>query len=622
MPLPIRARYTWLGAVVISLWLLLASRARGAEPERSESGSDDPSAEPQPSAPGHAAGWTSAEAFKEARAGLAASEAGDPGRCIAHDKRSLELQDHPRTRLHLSSCEAKSGHLLDALNDARRALEDGIREKDTALTRVARDQVELLLRRVPHVTFRPPSGVEHLTVTFDDRPVPTDSLTKRFSIDPGEHVVRAQGVQAGQGGIPLSFEDKYTVAEGQLLAVPLVLSSQAQYLTPGQLRCMVGAKTQEDVLKCLPQKSRPLVVKLDTSFAAYSDTTHVEVWTPGVDATVSSPTQGWNVGGNFLVDVVTAASPDIVSEASPPYHEQRYAGGLDGGYRLGRFGGQAQANYSSEPDYISRGAGLAFTADLNDKLITPRIAANYSHDSIGRGPNNFISTLDTTEIEAGLTLVLSPTSLLLLSMTAQIEVGDQSKPYRYVPIFDPGIAQYVPVGASVDLVNRTRLSVRPTEHLPTSRERYAAGARFAHRFSHATLRIEERLYADSWLLKATTTDARYVFDLTRQLEAWPHLRFNAQTAANFYRLAYAGSTDQATGQLVVPLFRTTDRELSPLVSITGGGGGHFSFSAQEAKTQYGMSIQADVMITKYFDALFVTQRAAVYGSLGFDVEFE
>lgn len=58
------------------------------------------------------------------------------------------------------------------------------------------------------------------------------------------------------------------------------------------------------------------------------------------------------------------------------------------------------------------------------------------------------------------------------------------------------------------------------------------------------------------------------------------------------------------------------------MSITGGGGGHFSFSAQEAKTQYGMSIQADVMITKYFDALFVTQRAAVYGSLGFDVEFE
>ena len=69
----------------------------------------------------------------------------------------------------------------------------------------------------------------------------------------------AEGTQAG---IPLSFDETYTVAEGQLLSVPLVLKSQAlEYLTPGQLRCMVGAKNQEDVLKCLPQNRKNLVVK-------------------------------------------------------------------------------------------------------------------------------------------------------------------------------------------------------------------------------------------------------------------------------------------------------------------------------------------------------------------------
>jgi hypothetical protein len=62
-------------------------------------------------------------------------------------------------------------------------------------------------------------------------------------------------------------------------------------------------------------------VKAGTQLSGYSDTTNVEVWSPEVDANVSSPTQGWNVGGHFLVDVVTAASPDIVSEASPPFHE-------------------------------------------------------------------------------------------------------------------------------------------------------------------------------------------------------------------------------------------------------------------------------------------------------------
>jgi len=566
-------------------------------------------------------GWDSIDAFKEASAGVASESAGRSNECVMHDKKSLDLEEQPRTRLHLSSCEAKLGRLLDALVDAQKSLEVGVKQRDGTLTRAARERVETLLRRVPHITFQPPLGVDDLEVTFDDRPVPVDTLTKRFSIDPGEHTVHAEGTQAG---IPLTFDETYTVAEGELLNVPLVLKSQAlEYLTPGQLRCMVGAKNQEDVLKCLPQKARPLVVKIGANLAGYSDTNHVEVWSPGLDATVSSPTQGWNVGGNFLVDVVSAASPDMVSEASPPYHEQRYAGGLNGGYKLGRFGAQAQVNYSSEPDYISRGAGLALTADLDEKLITPRIALNYGHDSIGRGPNNFISSLDTTEIEAGVTFVMSPTSLLLLSATAQIEVGDQSKPYRYVPLFDAvNVAPFVPVGASVALVNQVRLPYRPTEQLPTARDRYAVGARFAHRFSHSTLRLEQRLYTDSWLLRATTTDVRQVIDLSRRFEVWPHLRFNAQTGANFYQLAYGATPDPVTGLLRIPLYRSTDRELSPLVSVTGGAGTHVVLSPREAKTQYGFSFQVDVMYTKYFDALFITERTAIYGSFGFDAEID
>jgi hypothetical protein len=312
-----------------------------------------------------------------------------------------------------------------------------------------------------------------------------------------------------------------------------------------------------------------------------------------------------------------------VSEASPPFREQRYSGGLDGGYKLGPYAAQAQLNYSAEPDYISSGGGLAFTMDLNDKLITPRLGANYNHDRVGRGPDNFIGALDTTEIEGGVTLVLSPTSLLLLSATVQIEHGDESKPYRYVPMFDPvNVAPFILPGQSVDVVNRERLPFRPIEQLPTSRDRYAVGARFAHRFPGATLRIEQRFYTDSWSLKATTSDGRYVIDMGKRLELWPHARFNVQTGANFYQLAYSATVDPITNQLVVPLYRTTDRELSPLVSLTGGGGGHFVLSPGDAKTQYGISVQADVMFTKYFDSLFITQRTALYGTVGFDAEFE
>jgi hypothetical protein len=584
-------------------------------------GDTTPAPAPDAAASGHIPGWANADAFQEASAGLAADMAGKLSECIEHDKKSLELEEQPRSRLHLSSCEARSAHLLDALQDAQKALEDGIKKRDPAVTKIARERVEQLLRRVPHVTFQPSPGLEQLTVTFDERPVPTGALTKRFSIDPGDHTVHAEGLQ---NGIPLSLDEKYTVGEAQLLTVPLVLKSQApEYLTPGQLKCMLAAKNQDDVVKCLPQKTQNLVVKMGTQLSGYMDTTAVQVWSPEIDGTVSSPTQGWNVGGHLLVDVVSAASPDIVSEASPPYKEQRYSGGLTGGYKYQAYQAQAQANYSQEPDYISRGGGLALTAELNDKLITPRLGGNFNHDSIGRGPNNFISTLDTTEIEAGVTFVLSSTSLLLVSATGQFERGDQSKPYRYVPMFDPTlVAPYIQPGASVDEVNRLRLPFRPTEQLPTARDRYALGARFAHRFNGATLRVEQRLYNDSWNLKATTTDGRYVVDLGRHLLLWPHVRFNAQTGANFYQLAYSATLDQNTGQLVVPLYRTTDRELSPLVTLTGGGGGHYLLSAPDAKTQFGVSLQADVMFTKYFDSLFITQRTGIYGTIGFDLEFD
>ena len=42
---------------------------------------------------------------------------------------------------------------------------------------------------------------------------------------------------------------------------------------------------------------------------------------------------------------------------------------------------------------------------------------------------------------------------------------------------------------------------------------------------------------------------------------------NAQTGANFYKLAYGALVDPTQG-VTVPLFRTDDRELSPLSSVT------------------------------------------------------
>ena len=580
---------------------------------------DNALAQPEPTQAGRLPEW-----IQLASEGLKADLAGHLDECIEKDKKSLTIEEQPRTRLHLASCERRSGHLIDALRDTQKALEDGIKKRDTAVMRAARERVEELLGRIPHVTFVPPAGVADLAVTFDDRPVPSAALTKKFSIDPGKHTVHAEGTQ---GGVPLSFDDTYDVKDAELLTVTITLKSAAsEYLTPGQLKCMIQAKNQEEVVHCLPQNKKGLVVKAGYDMSAYTDTNSVNVVTPSVNLAISSPTAGWNIGGSFLFDVVTAASPDIVSEASPAFRDRRYAGILTGGYKPGIFGVQGSANVSIENDYQSFGGGVAFTADLRDKLLTPRVAYNYSHDIIlrtGTPASVFHHDLDTHEVELGVTTVLNATTLLSLNATGQFERGDQSKPYRYIPMFAPDIASRIPVGATIDLVNQYRLPMRPLEQLPTSRDRIAVGLRLAKRFSslNSTLRLDQRLYYDSWGIAATTTDARYVQDLGKRFRFWPHLRFNAQTGAAFYQMAYAALLN-ADGSLTVPLYRSDDRELGPLITLTAGGGLRFALTAPESKTQIGVNVAGDLMYTRFFDALFVTTRTAVYGTVGMDFEFD
>jgi hypothetical protein len=474
----------------------------------------------------------------------------------------------------------------------------------------------------PRVSFVRPQGVNDLAVTLDGSDLAAESLSQRVPVDPGKHTVHAEGTIHG---VPLVFDKVFHAEEGETVGIVILLAPlKAEYLSPSQIKCMLAAKSQEELLACLPQTQRGIDIKAGLETSGYTDTNHVNVATPAVNASISSPTAGWNVSGSYLVDVVSAASPDVVSEASPPFHEVRHAGALGGGFKVGAIGVQLDGDLSSEPDYLSAGAGVALTADLNDKLVTPSVGYSYSHDTIGRSTTPFKvfhHNLDVSEFEVGSTFVMSPTSILLLSTTLDLERGDQSKPYRYVPMFSAAVAPTVSPGASIGFVNDARLPVRPLEQLPLSRNRYAIGARFVHAFGSATLRVEQRLYTDSWQQTASTTDLRTLFDLSGWLRVWLHGRFNAQGAANFYKLAYTSGLDAATGRLAIPALRSDDRELSPLVTVTGGPGLLVKIGSGE-KVQYGISAQMDVMYTRYFDALFITGRTATYGTVGLDGEFE
>jgi hypothetical protein len=566
------------------------------------------------------------EAIALARDAVTASKESHWDECIAKDKASLQIEDNARTRLHLAICESKVWKLIDALRHAQEALVKGMETNDELLMKIARERVMDLVQRVPKVTFEPPAGVTDLKVTFDDREVAIENLRRKFSVEPGKHVVKASGVQSG---VRLTYTETLEIMEGQTVSVVITLKSPEQtgFLPEARLNCLRDAKSQKEVEECFPKDTRPILARVNLDMAGYTDSTAVHVFSPSVGASVNSPTAGWNFGATYMVDFVTAASPDVVSTASRRFREQRHAVTGTAGYKPKSFGVQAFGALSTEPDTLSTSFGGAISTEVNDKRITPRLAFTHRADVIGRNDTPFnvwSHYFRVEEFDASSSFVLTPTAVVVAGLSVAAERGDQSKPYRFIPTFEPQYAKLIPPGASPDLVNVYRAAARPREQVPTERDRYSVGFRLAKRLTvpwNATLRLEERLYADTWNMFASSTDARYMVDASRFIRLWPHFRFHVQNGASFYKLAYPLFSNPQTGQISAPTFRTTDRELAPMRAITGGGGARVALSKPEASTQTGITLTVDAMYSQYTQSLFINFRTSVYGALSFDAEF-
>jgi hypothetical protein len=565
-----------------------------------------------------ARGWDNPLALDLAKEGIAAKSAGDFSLCVQRDRASLALEEHPYVRLHISACLSAMGRVLEALESAKTALAAGIRFEDPDLTRAGQARVQVLLPRIAHVTLQVPKSVEGIKVTFDGVPVRPHLIRQRIAVDPGDHVVVAERIDRGERS---SFREDVTLKDGEDRIVEVVIKPTS--LTSSERECAERAASYEAKIACFERATTRPSVMFGMDMSGYTDSLGVHVLSPAVRTAVVSPTGGWNIGGSYLIDFVTAASPDIVSMASRRFREQRHAGSLSGGYKIGPLQPQLTTNVSSEPDYLSMTAGAALAAELNDKLVTPRVAYSFSRDRIGIRStpfSQFERNLSTHLIEGGVTFVLSPSTLLVVSASVQLERGEGSKLYRFVPMFAQEDLKYVRAGMPANDVNLLREDVRARESLPRERDRFAVGARLNRRLDNATLRIEQRLYNDSWGIKATTTDGRYLVDLGSRLRVWPHLRFHYQTAAVFHRLAYPVLLDDSNVPLQLYSYRTGDRELSQMMTVTTGGGLRVELSPARASIKYALVASGDVMWSKFFASLFVKHRTAVYGTVGLEVE--
>jgi hypothetical protein len=596
--------------------------ASGGSPETKKAGPAE--RKPKKTFPGGGRpvrGWRSPEAFFYWNEAAKAEASQDWLDCTDYAQASLAAENRQTTRFLAASCEERAGLWVEALADFQTVAEAsgklGLRDTEQK----SKARLAALRDKIPKIVIRKPAKGDDVAIKMNDVDVPAEKLGGEIWVNPGQRTITARGTV---DGVPMEFEQIVDATESQTTSVDVRLLPKGAKKDQAMMRCMLTAQTRDDFAKCLKSGSpaASLNVHMALELSAYHDSEHVDVVTPALATSIESPTGGWGVNGSFLVDVVTAASADIVANASPRWRETRYVPSLGGHKKVGDADLNLRGTVSREPDYLATSVGGGASIDLRQKTITPSLNYEFSYDISGRAGTPFSvfsHHIIRHGIAAGSTFVLDKATFFAASFTAVLETGDTSKPYRYVPMFSPADTPNVPVGLSVEGVNQNRLSIRVLEQLPTARQRWAVAGLLAHRFSSSTVRVEERLYIDNWGLKASTTDAQYLVDLGERVRIWPAIRANFQSAVSFWQLAYTARPAKSGPGFEVPALRTGDKELGPLVGITGGGGARFALGE---KKLWAISVAGNVHYTHFLDHLYIIDRLGFFGATTLEADFE
>jgi hypothetical protein len=525
-------------------------------------------------------------------------------------------KDFAAGKLVLAQCEEAGGLLLEAAADAKIAQKDADEEGNADVKKKAGDLLAKLATDTPTIVVVMPRTVDDPELSVDGVAIPKDAVDKPIPHNPGKATVEVKGKK---GSFPFAFKTTESFDRGEKVTVNVEQAGGSANNSAIQ-QCLQSARSASDLTRCIESggKERGLTIRGGLEVASYNDNVNVDVFAPTLFFSAENPTAGWGLNATYGVDIVSNASPDIVATASRRFDEIRNAGSLGADLRVGPARIGVDGSVSVESDYIGRGVGASVSADLHNKQITPTFAYHLGFDILGRANTPFsVFSRDiyTHSFDVGSSFVLSPSTIAVFSGTFAYVDGDTSKPYRHVPMFSAAIAGRVPRGASPELVSAERLQPSPFEQVPGERARFALLGRVAHRFESGTVRADERLYADNWGLKASSTDLRYLHDITKTFRLGPHARFHAQSAAEFWHRAYVA--EQTPAGWTIPQYRTVDRELSPLVAGTVGANMRWQITEI-----FAVKILAEATYTQFLDAIYVYDRWGFFSATTIELGLE
>jgi len=257
-----------------------------------------------------------------------------------------------------------------------------------------------------------------------------------------------------------------------------------------------------------------------------------------------------SVSGQYYVDMVSAASVDVLATASE-YTEERteYTLGVD--YLHDDSILSLGYTNSSENDYEANTVYFSTSQEFFGGMSTVTLGYARGWDDVGvAGNDSFNEEADRQNYQLGLSQVVTRNSLLGLDLEVVTDEGFLQNPYRQNRYIDPN--------------DPTAFLYQP-ERYPETRTSFSVATRALYYLPYrASIRGEFRYFSDSWGIDAQTFELAYVHALNPRWTLEGRARYYVQDEADFYSDLYAFENSQT--------HLARDKEMSAFSGTTLGGG--------------------------------------------------
>jgi len=298
--------------------------------------------------------------------------------------------------------------------------------------------------------------------------------------------------------------------------------------------------------------------------------------------------------GNYYVDMVSSASIDVITTASP-YTEERKQWSLGMDYLRGNTTMRVGFTSSEESDYDASTYNFSVSQDMFGDLTTLTLSYALGDDLVRKADDpTFEKDLDKQIYGVGLTQILTKNLIATVNFETATDEGYLNNPYRsvrYVNASDPLGRGYSFEG----------------ELYPNTRTSNAVGVRARYFLPYrAAIEGEYRYFIDTWDLEGHTASLTYVHPW-RDFTFTGKFRYHDQTGAHFYSDLFPRA--QATN------FRGRDKELSPLTSYTFKLKASYAFLNEDQSWGFlkkgSITASVDMLSIDYHDFSDLTANAVI-----------